>query len=78
MADTLLLPIGARVRLHIVQDFLTLRSPMATVLGTCDTPGLIRIRLDVPALCHFEPDEEHEVTEIAEAIENLELLSASA
>ncbi len=71
------IPIGTRVRLRRTWDFLTLRADTATVLGPGDTPGLVRIRLDRPATCHFEEDDRHEVVELAEAAENLELIGGA-
>lgn len=68
------LPPGTRVRLRPVHDFLTLRSADATVLGPGDAPGLMRIRLDEPARCHFEDDDD-EVQELSEACENLDVLN---
>ena len=68
------LPIGARVRLRHVWDFLTLGTNAATVLGPGDARGLVRIRLDRPALCRFEDDDQHEVTELAEAADNLDMI----
>jgi hypothetical protein len=68
------IPVGTRVRLRPVHDFLTLRSAEATVLGPGESPGLVRIRLDQPARCQFEDDDVHDVQEMSEAVENLDLL----
>jgi len=68
-------PIGARVRLRHVWDFLTLRADAATVVGPGDAPGLVVIRLDRPAVCRFEEEDEHLVSEIAEAADNLEVIA---
>lgn len=70
------IPAGTRVRLRPVHDFLTLRSAEATVLGPGDGDGLVRIRLDQPARCQFEGDDVHDVQEMSEAIDNLDILSA--
>jgi hypothetical protein len=67
-------PIGTRVRLRSVHDFLTLRCADATVLGPGDAPGLLRIRLDQPALCQFEDDDIHDVQELSEAVEHLDIV----
>ena len=69
------IPVGTRVRLRPVHDFLTLRSADATVLGPGESPGLVRIRLDQPARCQFEDDDVHDVLEMSEAVEHLDLLS---
>jgi len=71
-----LIPIGTRVRLRRVHDFLTVESPDATVIGPGESPGLVQIRLDRPARCRFEDDEEHDVQEMAEAVENLDVIGA--
>jgi hypothetical protein len=68
------IPVGTRVRLRPVHDFLTLRSAEATVLGPGESPGLLRIRLDLPARCHFEDDDIHEVQEMSEALDNLDIV----
>jgi hypothetical protein len=67
---------GTRVRLRPVHDFLTLRTADATVLGPGDVPGLVRIRLDQPARCHFDDDDVHEVQEMSEAVENLDVVGS--
>ncbi len=69
------IPVGTRVRLRPVHDFLTLRSAEATVLGPGESPGLVRIRLDLPARCQFGDDDIHDVQEMSEAVENLDILS---
>jgi hypothetical protein len=71
----MLLPIGTRVRLRRAHDFLTLRSAEATVIGPGESAGLVQIRLDQPARCMLEEDEPHEVVEMAESVENLDVLS---
>ena len=73
MIHDTLLPVGTRVRLRPVHDFLTLRCADATVLGPGDAPGLVRIRLDQPAQCRFEDDDSHDVQELSEAIEHLDI-----
>lgn len=70
------LAVGTRVRLRPVHDFLTLESGDATALGPGDAPGLVRIRLDRPARRQFEDDEVHDVQELSEAVEHLDLLHA--
>jgi len=69
------IPIGTRVRLRRVHDFLTLGANKATVLGPGDTRGLVLIRLDRPALCHFEEEDQHEVIEVAEVADNLDVIT---
>lgn len=68
------IPTGTRVRLRHAHDFLTLRAPEATVLGPGDGAGLVRIRLDEPAACRFEDDDPHELSEMSEATDNLEVI----
>jgi hypothetical protein len=74
MVHETLIPVGTRVRIRHIHDFLTLHSAEATVLGPGDVPGLVRIRLDQPAHCQLEADDPHDVQELAEAVENLEIL----
>jgi hypothetical protein len=73
-----LIPIGTRVRLRRVHDFLTMESADATVIGPGESPGLVQIRLDRPARCRFEDDEQYDVQEMAEAVENLDVITAES
>ncbi len=66
--------IGARVRLRAPSSFLELRSDTGTILRPDVWDGYYIVGLDAPAVLHHDPDPPVEVTEVAEAADNLDVL----
>lgn len=67
--------IGGRVRLRAPSPFLELRADTGTVLRPDTWDGYYVVGLDAPAILHHAPDSPVEVTEVAEAADNLEAIA---
>ena len=67
--------IGARVRLRAPSSFLELRADTGTVLRPDVWDGYYIVWLDAPAVLHHDPDPPREVLEVAEAADNLDIVT---
>jgi hypothetical protein len=72
-----LLP-GTRVRLVAVPFQVTLRTDIGTVLRPDRWQGYYIVHLDQPAIFHDDVEPAEELTEIAEHVDNLEVLPQSS